>query len=355
MAVNFHMLKIIPTLLALVVLLWSCQSEPSPEKTTIPIEEGGVTSNSKYLMQKTFQFELGNDSVAIDLSLDTNLRQQYLQAPHQYSYQGSKLPANWREEYYQMFVSHPKDQSVVGELLGHLKALKPGLSQDELVESATAFVQGSVTYDWNTYHNIDNSQIRYPYETLVDGTGVCADKTILLARLLNELGYGLAIFTFERANHMALGIKVPQGYDNFRSGYAFIESTNYAPIGRIPNNYVGGLKLDRRPSVIRINSSQQEFKKIAENRVLEKELEKQYGKDYFFLTAEQKSIKAEMVTLQSELDSLKKEMRGCQGTLPQDKYEKCNKLQQQHNTRVASYNALVEKFNALNTKGQTPS
>ena len=65
-----------------------------------------------------------------------------------------------------------------------LKSLQPGLSGDELVEFTVAFVQGAIDYDWETYHNIDEGTLRYPYETLYDGTGVCADKTILLAKLL---------------------------------------------------------------------------------------------------------------------------------------------------------------------------
>lgn len=319
------------------------------------IHEDRIMENPKSLMQKNFQFEFGTDSFSIALPLDTMLRQKYLQEPHSYSYQGNKLPANWREEYYQMFIEHPEDQRAIGELLSLLKKEHSPRSQDELVELVTAFVQGSVSYDWNTYHNIDQSQIRYPYETLVDGTGVCADKTILLARILNDLGYGLVIFTFEKANHMALGIKVPRGNDNFRSGYAFIESTNYAPIGRIPDNYVGGLKLGNRPTIIRINNSDREFTKIVENQKLEKELEKQYGKEYFFLSAEQKALKVEMVELQGELDSLKKELKGCRGTLPQEKFKRCNQLQEEHNSRVEKYNALVAKFNALNNENETPA
>ena len=306
-------------------------------------------------MQKTFQFEYGPDSLAIDLSLDTVVRQKYLNAPHNYTYQGNKLPANWREEYYQMFIQHPDDQRLISQVIESLKTHATGNDPDQLVEIATAFVQGSVTYDWNTYHNIDQSQIRYPYETLVDGTGVCADKTTLLARILNELGHGLAIFTYQRAHHMALGIKVPTGYDNYRSGFAFVESTNYAPIGRIPDNYVGGTRLDSRPSVIRINTHGKEFKKIIDNRVQEKELEKKFGKDYFFLSAEQKQLKEEMAVLETELDSLKKEMRGCNGTLPQAKFEQCNRLQKEHNDRVEKYNGLVAKFNALGNRNAPPA
>lgn len=350
-------MKLILPLVALMMFTcWACSPEPNAPVENQP--EQVPASESEYLtypMQKSFTFEFASDSISTDLVLDSALRQRYLQAPHTFTYQGKNLPPNWREDYYRMFIEHPDDKDVIQGLLQKMKTLRPNVSGDEFAELVIAFVQGSITYDWNTYHNIDQSQIRYPYETLVDGTGVCADKTILLARLLDELGYGIAVFTFDKANHMALGIQVPAGHDNFRSGYAFVESTNYAPIGRIPDNYVGGLKLDRRPTIVQLKKGGKTFEKIVANQIEEKALEKQYGKEYFFLSSEQKQIKAQMSDLQSELDSLKKEMRGCNGTLAQAKFERCNELQKKHNERVEQFNDLVNQFNRLNKDSQTPA
>jgi|GEM_PF-6627316 len=341
----------------LVLACFSCEQEAQPndqKKGKNLVETETLQPNS--LMQKSFAFEYGTDSVTTTMTLDSALRQRYQSAPHSYTYQGNALPANWREDYYRMFIQHPDDNTVIEALIRQLKSLHPGIgSGDGLAEMAIAFVQGSITYDWNTYHNIDKSQIRYPYETLLDGTGVCADKTILLARILDELGYQIAIFTFDKANHMALGVKVPAGHDNFRSGYAFVESTNYAPVGRIPDNYVGGLKLDRRPNVVPLNQSGKTFEKIVANQAEEKALEKKYGKEYFFLSTAQKQLKVQMADLQVELDALKKQMRGCKGTLPQAKFEACNKLQKEHNEKVERFNDLVARFNSLNQDSQTPA
>ncbi len=349
------MYRFIPFLILIALLVAGCSPEESSNQGETTQTKDSFQENPRILMQKQFAFEFKSDSFEIGLALDTLLKEKYQQAPHTYTYRGNRPPPNWREEYYKMFISHPEDRRLIQDLIAGLQSSQTSPARDELVELAVAFVQGSVTYDWNTYHNIDQSQIRYPYETLIDGTGVCADKTILLARILNELGYGLAIFTFERANHMALGLKVPAGYDNYRSGYAFVESTNYAPIGRIPENYVGGLKLDNRPTVIPINPSGRPFEKIVQNRAEEKELEKKYGEEYFFLTAEQKALKEEMVQLEGELDSLKKELRGCRGTLPPDKFQRCNQMQQEHNSRVEKYNALVGRFNSLNERNLPPA
>jgi hypothetical protein len=70
-----------------------------------------------------------------------------------------------------------------------------------------------------------NVKIRYPYEVIVDNKGVCCEKSLLLAFLLRELGFGVALFIFEKESHMAVGIKCPKEFSYYNTGYAFIETT----------------------------------------------------------------------------------------------------------------------------------
>ena len=62
-----------------------------------------------------------------------------------------------------------------------------------------------------------------------------------MAFTLRELGFGVAIFEFEKESHRAVGIKCNNG--NYGSDYCFIESTDYYPIGQIPDEYVGGVDI----------------------------------------------------------------------------------------------------------------
>jgi hypothetical protein len=64
-----------------------------------------------------------------------------------------------------------------------------------------------------------------PYIILYRNTGIC-DKSILLAAILKELGFDIALFYWKDISHLAVGIKVPEQYGNFNSSYAYIESTN---------------------------------------------------------------------------------------------------------------------------------
>jgi len=74
---------------------------------------------------------------------------------------------------------------------------------------------------------------RYPYTILFqEWGGICGEKSFLLALLLKELGYNVALIQFNfgsnQPGHMAVGIKAPAQYTFGNTGYALIEST--APV-----------------------------------------------------------------------------------------------------------------------------
>jgi len=67
--------------------------------------------------------------------------------------------------------------------------------------------------------------INYPYITIYSDYGVCTDKSVLLAYLLKDLGYGVVLFSYQEEKHMAVGIKSPAAYAYKNTGYAYIEAT----------------------------------------------------------------------------------------------------------------------------------
>ena len=123
-----------------------------------------------------------------------------------------------------------------------------GLTDDQTADLATCFVQ-NIPYDNEKAKVVLSSDIqsriskitdnslydRYPYETLYDDTGICTDKSYLEAAILERMGYGASLMTFDSAHHMAAGIKAPPGYDSFNTGYAYIETTNTGyKVGQLP-------------------------------------------------------------------------------------------------------------------------
>lgn len=117
---------------------------------------------------------------------------------------------------------------------------------DDQVRIAISTVQ-QLPYDWDSFTNLSSN--RYAYETLYDETGVCADKTSLLALMLKELGYGVVIFNFESESHEAIGIKCPMKYSYKNTGYCFVETTTPSIITDSSGDYIGVGKLTSTPYI----------------------------------------------------------------------------------------------------------
>ena len=116
------------------------------------------------------------------------------------------------------------------------------LNPDDQARIAVSIVQ-YIPYDWDSYYVI-GSDGKFPYEVMYNQKGVCGEKSCLLAYLLRELGFGVAILEFEADNHRAVGIKCPVSYSYQNSGYCFVESTRPTIITDTENDYVGAGKLD---------------------------------------------------------------------------------------------------------------
>lgn len=92
--------------------------------------------------------------------------------------------------------------------------------------------------------------VRYPYETLFLEQGVCSDKSVLLAALLRELGFGVVLLRFDAESHMAVGLRCPAGYDYRGTEYAFVESAGTKIMTDAEGDYVGVGRLTSMPEVI---------------------------------------------------------------------------------------------------------
>ena len=90
----------------------------------------------------------------------------------------------------------------------------------------------------------------YPYEILHNNEGSAADKSILLAYILNELGYETVLFEFP--GHMAVGVKSSSRYSFYDTGYAYIETTRPTIITYEPDAGYGGFSISQNPRVIHL-------------------------------------------------------------------------------------------------------
>jgi len=229
----------------------------------------------------------------------------------------------------------------------------------EYVDHLVRYVQENIRYEENN----PGMDIKHAFQTFTIGSGICSDQSVLLGKLLVYSGYNVALFTFDEAEHIALGLKVPAGYGSFKTPYVYIETTNIRPIGDIPeDSFEPGLL--RNPGLVEIvRNGNSSFTSVRFLMKHYREMQSLYGDDFVFLDQKSRFMTIRINSLQ-HVDSLKanldgirirydktqakltqrfNEMQnlGCNGVISDDEtYDLCA-------SHVKKYNALVEETNAL--------
>ncbi|GAI22558.1 unnamed protein product, partial [marine sediment metagenome] len=145
---------------------------------------------------------------------------------------------------YSVYVTNPLDDPYIDALVEKIKgaAAKENYSEYQTVEFAVAFVQ-KLPYTYDSATSPFDEYPRYPIETLVDNGGDCEDTSILLASMLNSMGYGVVLI--ELPEHCAVGVKSGDNiYGTYWTyegeKYFYIETTNSGwAIGELPDEYAG--------------------------------------------------------------------------------------------------------------------
>lgn len=158
------------------------------------------------------------------------------------SYTGS--PPSQNEITTTLTLAHVNEQVEQGEIMKLVGDIKNVTSNpDDQVRIAVSIVQNI------PYGSSDLNHWKYPYEVLYSQTGVCSEKSNLLACLLQDLGYGCEIFEFNTANHAAVGLLCPAQYAYFQD-YAFVETTAPTIMTYWQGEYEGNIYLPSQPDFV---------------------------------------------------------------------------------------------------------
>lgn len=145
-------------------------------------------------------------------------------------------------------------------------------SEKDYVRISTSIVQ-NIPYETSKkevfFKNRRTNSSKYPYEVLYNLNGSCQGKVDLLAFLLKEAGFGVAIFSFTEEKHDVIGIKCPTKESYKNTGYCFIETTKPSVISNHKNYYSGG-NLESNPRLI----------EVAKGKSLEENLEEYEDADF---------------------------------------------------------------------------
>jgi len=214
------------------------------DKPVVATPATELTNNEVESVSRIFNFKYQNISQSIYVKLLPSLYQSYSQSPKVYSYQSNDPPVDLEAAFYGIFFNTKKGDTSIADISYYLRILaaRNNWSDDQLVEATMALIQ-YIPYDQAKVDSGVNNPF-YPYETLYLNKGICSDTTFLAVSLLKNLGYGIAIMNFPDINHSAVGIACPTAYSIMGSGYCYAETTNYFPIGVIPNSISGQARSD---------------------------------------------------------------------------------------------------------------
>lgn len=121
------------------------------------------------------------------------------------------------------------------------------LDDDEYLELIVSAVQ-SIPYERG------GGGMRLPVEVAVEGSGICTEKSVLLAALLLHEGYQTGIWSLEAKRHVAVGV-AGEGVGFAGESYAYVESTVPAFVGQVAPGYRAAGPVNKAPRLIPVGGA----------------------------------------------------------------------------------------------------
>lgn len=325
------------------------QLSSTPAPTVNPLTVTNTTAN--------FTFKYQTAVYNLSLSLSPTLFTAYQNSPKILTYNANNPPANPRDAFYAMFLQAKANDLTLPDLVTQLQATATAnnWTSDQLAEFTLAFVQ-YIPYDSAKLNTNPDRNLNpyYPYETLYLDRGVCSDKTFLAVSLLRRLGYGAVIMDFPDINHSAVGLQCLVVDSLNGSGYCYAETTNYFPLGVIPQSISG-----------QAQTSVNDFSNLFNSAVLG-QIEKYQattGKIYTGVPAlktrvaslqqSQNDLSARLITLNNKNADLSAQEAAIVAMKAQMDTYYNNGQMSQYNNLVPTYNGLVQQYNTAAAAYQT--
>ncbi|PKG32124.1 hypothetical protein [Methanoregula sp.] len=151
--------------------------------------------------------------------------------------------------FYQELIVRPEERPYISALVQQIQEKTD--VRDDQARIAISLVQ-QIPYRYNQSYAQGSGNLRSPSMVLYDQSGICDEKSVLLTSLLEELGYGVVLFSFPDQQHTAVGIRSPPAFSWNNTGYAFVETTFPAIVTDDKGEYGGGGTLTGPPVIIPI-------------------------------------------------------------------------------------------------------
>ena len=183
-------------------------------------------------VQQYYQWEHKWETWEWTLDIPLSIYAEYLERPRPESLSG------WVD-----MAKDDEDDYYIDQMVQQINtaALEKSFTEGEKLNFVVAFVQ-NLPYTADNVTTPYDEYPRYPIETLFDRGGDCEDTSILVAALLDRLGYDVALLFLEDAQHVAVGVYLTNTYGAYyeydEKKYYYLETTVPGwEIGVIPPSY----------------------------------------------------------------------------------------------------------------------
>ncbi|MCK9438602.1 MAG: hypothetical protein WC164_00355 [Patescibacteria group bacterium] len=293
-----------------------------------------------------FSWKYKNKQYSLEQVFSDSLYNSYKNSDKNYYYPANNPPENLREAYYSIFLTQKSGDNSIDNLIADLRKIanQEGFSDDQFVEFVMALVQ-YLPYDFSKKSTDPQN---FPYETLYTGTGICSDTTFLSVLILRKLGYGAAVFDYPNVKHSAAAVACSQN-SSYNSGYCFVETTNYFPIGVFPSSIGTGQAEGSGTNWNTLFSGTS----LGEVEILQKSGGKYYGGMSNTINTVNSIVKMQQNLIEkgSELKSLQDQLSQVKSQLDQisaqaEVYKQASDWTN-YNLKVEEYNLKVNEYNAI--------
>ncbi|MFA6332234.1 MAG: hypothetical protein WCX22_04720 [Methanoregula sp.] len=206
--------------------------------------------NRTGLVTRSFPYVLRGETGTVNASLSSAMYSELAAEvpPEMCSPDNATVPCTHEvfSRFYLNMVNEPDENGTLDALVDAIREKTP--VRDDQARIAISLVQ-QIPYGYHPSSGGGNGSMRYPVMILSDDNGLCDEKAVLLASLLQRLGYGTALLDFSSDNHMVLGIQSPAAYAYNNSGYAFVETTIPLIVTDDQEFYNGGGRLAGVPDI----------------------------------------------------------------------------------------------------------
>ena len=222
-------------------------------KTNVNLNIWGYESELEIWLQSYISYLESRLETIMDINIKQYYAWEYLDVT--WNWDITPIPLALYVDYYERprpipwsswadMAKDPDDDYYITKMIQQINsdAIIAGFTEIEKVNFVISFVQSlpytvdNVTTPWDEYP-------RYPIETLFDRGGDCEDTSILVAALLDRMGYDVCLIFLEDDNHAAVGISIAGGYgtcfDYEGVEYFYLETTGEGwEIGEWPSSLI---------------------------------------------------------------------------------------------------------------------